>query len=897
MKRPRPFLAPAAACLLSLLAMLIAPASAQTLRPPEIESIAVDALGARVSISVPVGTRRIVLESTRREDLQGWTPRAVRRLDGTAQTVVIDLAADAHHELLRVRAEDSDPLAAFAQGRTNIAPTPLPAGTTPLLRNGEVVYDSAGQPPSTIPNANANAGGGGGQRTVTESDIWKVRGSRLYFFNQLRGLQSVDVTTPDAPRLLGTLSFPAAGEQLYAPDDQHVVLLLREDCRGNGFNGAAVVIVNVAEPQPREIARLPVPGRLFESRMVGTALYVASQTYEEATPRNGVWEMATVVSSFDLANPAAPVTRDSRRIPGSASVVTANASFFFVGLDVYQDARPRTTVLHALDISSPDGAVAAFATLELDGWIRDKFKLDVQDDVLRVVLETQEKSDRWSPITRLSTWRLQRDGAGPTKPLGQLDLGAGENLFGTRFDGNRAYIVTFRRVDPLWIVDLTDPTQPKILGELEIPGWSNYLHPLGDRLLTVGIDNTTNWRAAVQLFDVSNPAKPALLAKIPLGEQWSSSEANSDEKALGVFPADGLVLIPFSGASTNGYVQGVQIIDLGQDTLKARGVISHPELTPRRSTVLGARVLSLSARELLTVDIADRDQPKVTASLDLSRRADRVVTARQHLLTFSGTDLQVASLAAPDDVLSTTSLGKLPVLGAVARGDLMYVLQGVPASVTWNQAPTGDQWITVTNAGLLQLRVFSLAQLPALAETGTVSIDHEFTSGGVFDPLWPSETTLVWASRDTGGFFRYWLDVPMNIDLAPGGGVSFAAPDVASRDLAAVAAPVVDGRFAFWPGRWWGQPQALFAFDVTQPAAPVYRGATLSASGAVRASKAYAGTGTVLFSEEFQESSIVGSNKVTWLESIYTLVTNTVLKTNVIATPIQEWVTNTTKVT
>ena len=109
----------------------------------------------------------------------------------------------------------------------------------------------------------------------------------------------------------------------------------------------------------------------------------------------------------------------------------------------------------------------------------------------------------------------------------------------------------------------------------------------------------------MSLFDVKDPAKPSLLSKVPLGDNYSWSEVNSDEKALTVLPDAGLILVPYQGNTTNGYASRVQLIDLGATSLTARGAIEH-RLQPRRATVHGNRVLSISGRELITVDATDR---------------------------------------------------------------------------------------------------------------------------------------------------------------------------------------------------------------------------------------------------------------------------------------------------
>jgi len=130
--------------------------------------------------------------------------------------------------------------------------------------------------------------------------------------------------------------------------------------------------------------------------------------------------------------------------------------------------------------------------------------------------------------------------------------------------------VTFRQVDPLWIIDLSDPARPTVAGELQVPGWSTYIHPLGGRLVTIGRDSA---RAG----ELPRRCSTFKIRRIPpcwprrVGEQYSSSEANSDEKAFGVLPEAGLILVPYSSWATNGYFQGVQLIDLASGSLALRG--------------------------------------------------------------------------------------------------------------------------------------------------------------------------------------------------------------------------------------------------------------------------------------------------------------------------------------
>ena len=141
-----------------------------------------------------------------------------------------------------------------------------------------------------------------------------------------------------------------------------------------------------------------------------------------------------------------------------------------------------------------------------------------------------------------------RQSNGALTQVGRIGgLGKGERVYAVRFVGNTGYVVTFRQIDPLYTVDLTDPEQPRVLGELKISGYSAYLHPIGDDLL-LGIGQEADdaghpLGTQISIFDVSDLKNPKLLSRAPLGQGWS--EAESDHHAFLFWPKTGLVVVPF----------------------------------------------------------------------------------------------------------------------------------------------------------------------------------------------------------------------------------------------------------------------------------------------------------------------------------------------------------------
>jgi len=129
-------------------------------------------------------------------------------------------------------------------------------------------------------------------------------------------------------------------------------------------------------------------------------------------------------------------------------------------------------------------------------------------------------------------------------------IGSGERIYAARFIGDKAYIVTFRQIDPFYTLDLADPFNPTVVGELKISGFSNYLHPVSDDLI-LGLgqdaDPETGMQLGLQisLFDVSDFAHPQLVRKNQndLG-QYSGSEAQYDHKAFRYLPESRLLILP-----------------------------------------------------------------------------------------------------------------------------------------------------------------------------------------------------------------------------------------------------------------------------------------------------------------------------------------------------------------
>ena len=743
---------------------------------PRIVSIALEGDDVVVEVQVPEGVGEVILESRGRLLAGNWIPRRVVRTGGGEETLVLRVPRNRSMEMLRVIGNATPRLpSAFYEGERTFA-GPIRTAQfrlMPVMEDGTALTEVAG--PET-------------DREVVESDIWRIAGDRLYFFNRYLGLQVLDISDPDAPVLEGNLHLPASGEQMYVLASGHAVLLARDSC--SYFGGGAesrVVLVDTAGGTPSLVASIPVAGRILESRMVGSALYVASQTYRPMTEwdEDGRiveerWDWGTWVSSHDLSDPGTPVTRDEFWIPGSGHVIHATPRHLFVSTQG-RSGRWWQSQVEVIDISSPDGKLSRLSSITPAGRVADKFKMNMSGDVFTVISEVGG-NDR---LTRLETWDLST----PERPvrMGSVDVGRGERLYATRFDGDKAYIVTYFRIDPLWVVDLSDPSSPVISGELEVPGWSTYIQPLGDRLLSIGIDDTEGFRVAVSLFDVADPSRPGLLSRVPLGTSHSWSEANYDEKALGFLPDAGLVLVPFGSWEEEGRSTGVQLVEIGDDQLFLRGSIDD-EVTPRRTALHRDRILSLSGKSLLTVDASDLDSPALVHRLDLSWAVDRVYRSGDHLVELTRGNrwnnespaVRIVAGDNPEVVLSRVDLGDLPVIGARIDQGRLYLVQS-EGDHGWyaplEEGGEGDEEEASVDLRLSVLDVSGLPSIPVLS-----SADHviEGTRGFSGATLHFTGEGVVTVSLDESVYFfrrGFWDDI-----IWPWGGqrrrfLTFSLPD------------------------------------------------------------------------------------------------------------------------
>jgi hypothetical protein len=246
-----------------------------------------------------------------------------------------------------------------------------------------------------------------------------------------------------------------------------------------------------------------------------------------------------------------------------------------------RQARDFTTNIHRFDITGPFATYQASG--EVPGFLIGQWAMSEWDGDLRVASTTNPWGWWDSAESESELTVLRPDGAGLLARVGGVGgMGRTETIRAVRFIGPVGYIVTFRQTDPLYVIDVSDPANPVIDGELKINGYSAYLHPVGDGLLLgIGQDADDEGRVLgtqVSLFDVSDPRDPRRIDQLTIEGAWA--EAEWDHQAFLWWGADGLAVAPYQAWVWSERGGGSSTVDIGALTVRVvdGGLVRGPTL-------------------------------------------------------------------------------------------------------------------------------------------------------------------------------------------------------------------------------------------------------------------------------------------------------------------------------
>jgi hypothetical protein len=373
-------------------------------------------------------------------------------------------------------------------------------------------------------------------------------------------------------------------------------------------------------------------GTLSGSRMIGDYAYVVvnqviaqagtngtvevvlptiSGDYTIEIPATRIRYIAAPDVSYRLTNIIAINIMDDSQEPTYEPFLTGYSSEMYVSLDNMYLVVPNTKWFYPLEngtttepreetlvyrISLDQENVTAMSEGSVQGYVNDQFSMDEYDDHFRIATTTNEWWSDEGPKNHLFVMDMNLTVVGSLE-----DIAPGETIYSARFMGNRGYIVTFRNTDPLFVIDLTDPTAPTVLGYLKVTGYSDYLHPYDENHI-IGIGKETEasgsedfaWYQGVKisLFDVSNVSNPVEVDKYIIGDRGTTSPILDDHKALLFDKERNLLVIPVTVADIDeskypggvddwvrgDYVwQGAYVLNISPDGITLRGTITHIE--------------------------------------------------------------------------------------------------------------------------------------------------------------------------------------------------------------------------------------------------------------------------------------------------------------------------------
>lgn len=424
-----------------------------------------------------------------------------------------------------------------------------------------------------------------------------------YRFDQQTGGAEVAIIAANGLKLLSTIQLPDYTDaELYVSGDRLILVQTASEDRVRGLLGAIkrqpldsgtadssdIIIPDYIEPSeeeevelidmvetvvydlsdrknPRETASFQQDGVYVSSRLSGNTLYlVTNKDLYRFTPDGGVSPLArylpimgengkasaleagdillppyrenlnyAVVSALNLESEK----REAKAVLGMAEQIMMSADALFLtaslpaeGENAFWWDRTDTGVTR---FAVTGGTLGYLSSGRVPGLVDSQFALDEYNGNLRIA--TTSRNAEGESVNNLFVYNQKMEKIG-----GVEDLAPGERIYSARFLGNTAYLVTYRQTDPLFVIDLSNPKKPVVKGELKIPGFSEYLHPIDeDTLLGFGRNTVvTQWGDSsedglkLSLFDVSNPSDPKEISSYLLGNAGSSSDVLDNHKAF-----------------------------------------------------------------------------------------------------------------------------------------------------------------------------------------------------------------------------------------------------------------------------------------------------------------------------------------------------------------------------
>ena len=449
---------------------------------------------------------------------------------------------------------------------------------------------------------------------VDEADITKTDGNYIYSISE-NFVVITDVQDPKNIKIASKISVTTGVPEDLILYNNKLVIISAANHNSSTYNYNTVVdIYNIdSKENPVRLKNYKLFEPYYTSRCINNRLYVISSgrlrkegkdivTYYTENNKqidldlNNMFylkdvdtNVQTIISTVDLDNPTDNVSVQSYLMDISNAYVSENNIYLLnqeynyrynndvppisslftlkgaIGPFVYEyeydnddSYSNRTTHIYKFNINE-NGSVTYNTKTKVSGQTINQFSVDEYDGNLRVALYDNNGS-------KVVIFNKKLEKIGETSYLAP-----GENMYSSRFIGNKAYLVTYRTMDPLYVIDLSDPTIPTVLGELKIPGYSTYLHPYDENhLIGIGMEtketvHRDNYGKVISttasivgmkmaLFDVSDVYNPKQISSTIIGDSRTTSAILTNHKALLFSKEKELIAIP-----VNNYAEDFEV--------------------------------------------------------------------------------------------------------------------------------------------------------------------------------------------------------------------------------------------------------------------------------------------------------------------------------------------------
>lgn len=455
---------------------------------------------------------------------------------------------------------------------------------------------------------------------VDEADVVKTDGTYIYY---AKGSEIIIVQAYPASdvRIVSRTNMSRPVQDIYISGDRLIVFTAQspnwyyyEETRtGDDGYRAILTILDISDrASPEEIREINMDGTYFNSRLIGDHLYfiirnpayIYDDIVELPTIREGEewstidaeciwypnntrgWMAYHTIASLDIQDSEAKLTTETFLLDEGSTIYVSPTNMYLISEGWYRESR-------ITKIGIEDGEIKFRANGTVPGYVLNQFSMDEHNGYFRIATTGSVDNRRDGNNVFVMDTDLNI--------VGRLEgLAVGEQIYSSRFMGDRVYLVTFKITDPLFTIDLSDPENPEVLGALKIPGFSTYLHPYDENIL-IGIGKETvedkwgeiAWQQGVKisLFDVNDVSDPKELAKLVIGDRGSDSNALYDHHAFLFSRARNLLVLPILEAQIDEtdfadgkapddwygeYVyQGAYVFDISEEGIELRGKVTH----------------------------------------------------------------------------------------------------------------------------------------------------------------------------------------------------------------------------------------------------------------------------------------------------------------------------------